>query len=259
MLDRPSLLLDIGNTSIKYAWYTFPNNIADLQVMRTTLDGLRELTNDAASCWLCSVIDDDTNERIKEICRQSNISLFEAHTQASQYGIVNAYSAPSNMGSDRWMAIIAGASLCDKGNQTNYIAIDAGTAITCDFVVGNQHLGGWIAPGLSLARTAVVSQTKRVFDEHQDMSYLTLGKNTPQCVANGALAQLLGMLSQACNTMQQKCTQFEIYISGGDAPLLINAFKKIENSDNSVNLNYLENIVLVGLAKVAHEYLAGND
>ena len=258
MLDRASLLLDIGNTSIKYAWYTFPNHIADLQVMRTTLDSLHELTEAASSCWLCSVIDDDTNERVKEICRQSDVSLFEATTQALQYGIVNAYSDPSNMGNDRWMAIIAGASLCDKGNQTNYIAIDAGTAITCDFVVGNQHLGGWIAPGLTLARTALVSQTKRVFDEPQEMSYLALGKNTPQCVANGALAQLLGMLFQACNTMQQKCTKFEIYISGGDAPLLINAFKEIEKSGSSVNLNYLENLVLVGLAKIAHEYLAGN-
>lgn len=258
VLDRPSLLLDIGNTSIKYAWYTFPNDFADLQVMRTTLDSLSELINDAASCWLCSVIDDDTNERVKRICTQNNISVFHAQTQKSQFGITNAYQIPSNMGSDRWMAIIAGASLCDKGNQTNYIAIDAGTAITCDFVVGNMHLGGWIAPGLSLSRTAVVSQTKRVFDEHQDLSLLGLGNNTPQCVANGALAQLLGLLSQARNIMQKKCKKFEIYISGGDAPLLINAFQEIEQIENSVNINYLENLVLVGLAKIAHEYIAKN-
>lgn len=258
MLDRPSLLLDIGNTSIKYAWYCFPNNIADLQVMRTTLDSLHELTEDAANCWLCSVVDDDTNRQVKRICEQSKTPVFQAQTQRSQFGITNAYIVPSNMGSDRWMGIIAGASLCDKGNETNYIAIDAGTAITCDFVVGNQHLGGWIAPGLSMARTAVVNQTKRVFDEHQNISLLSLGKNTPQCVANGALAQLVGTLSQACNVMLKKCTKFEVYISGGDAPLLINAFKEVEKKENCVNLNYLENLVLVGLAKLAHEYIAKN-
>ena len=162
------------------------------------------------------------------------------------------------MGCDRWMASIAGASLCDKGELTNYLAIDAGTAITCDFVMGNRHLGGWIAPGLRMARMAVVNQTKNVFDYEQSMSILTLGKNTPECVANGALAQQLGVLSHAINIMQQKCTKFEIFISGGDAPLLINAFNEIEKNKNKVNINYIENLVLIGLAKIAHEYLAKN-
>lgn len=256
MLDRPSLLLDIGNTSIKYAWYKYPNHIADLQVMRTTVDSLQELINKAASCWFCSVIDEETNTKIKYLCEQSNIPVFQAETQQSQFGIVNSYLTPSNMGSDRWMGIIAGASLSDQGNQTNFIAIDAGTAITCDFVVGNQHLGGWIAPGLEMARTAVVSQTKKVFDEYQDLSLLSLGNNTPECVANGALAQLVGMLSQASKLMQQKCAKYQIYISGGDAPLLINAFNEFEKTQNKVNVNYLENLVLVGLAKLAHEYTA---
>ena len=258
VLDRPSLLLDIGNTSIKYAWYKYPNPIADLQVMRTTIDSLQELIDDASSCWFCSVIDENTDAHIKLLCEQSNTPVFQAHTQQSQFGILNSYSIPSNMGSDRWMGIIASASLCDQGNQTNFISIDAGTAITCDFVVGNQHLGGWIAPGLAMARTAVVSRTKKVFDEYQELSLLSLGNNTPECVANGALAQLVGTLSQACNVMQQKCAKFEIYISGGDAPLLINTFNELEKNQNKVNVNYLENLVLVGLAKLAHENIAEN-
>lgn len=256
VLDQSNLLLDIGNTSIKYAWYTFPNHIADLQIMRTSLDSLEDLIESASSCWLCSVSDNNTNKRVKDICKNSGIPVYEAQTQASQFGITNAYSTHSNMGCDRWMAIIAGSALCDKGSLTNYIVVDAGTAITCDFVKGNQHLGGWIAPGLETARTAVVSQTKRVFDEQQVLSVLSLGKNTPQCVANGALAQLVGMLSQACSIMQTECTSFDVYISGGDAPMLINAFN--EMNKKNVNINYLENIVLIGLAKLAHENTAKN-
>lgn len=258
VLDQPSLLLDIGNTNIKYAWYRYPQHIADLQVMRTTIDSLQDLINEASSCWLCSVIDEDIDSQIKRLCEQNNVPVFQAHTQKSQFGINNAYALPSNMGSDRWMGIIAGASLSDQGSQTNFVAIDAGTAITCDFVVGNQHLGGWIAPGLAMSRTAVVSQTKKVFDEHQELALLSLGNNTPECVANGVLAQLVGMLSQACKVMQQNCSAFQIYISGGDAPLLINAFNEFEKTGNKVNLNYLENLVLVGLAKLAHEYMAEN-
>jgi type III pantothenate kinase len=256
VLDRPSLLLDIGNTSIKYSWYRFPESIADLQVLRTTLEGLPELLEEASTCWLCSVVGNDTSNKISELCKNINIPFQQVRTQKEQFYISNAYSKPENMGADRWMAIIAGSALCDKGNQSHYVAIDAGTAITCDFVVGNKHLGGWIAPGLSMARTAVVTQTKKVFDEVQALDKLTLGNDTPECVAQGALAQLTGMLSQACKIMQTHSTKFEIYISGGDAPLLINTFRELEKGNQVFNINYVENLVLIGLAKVAHENIA---
>lgn len=258
VLDQPSLLLDIGNTSIKYAWYQFPNAIADLHVLRTSLESLPELLEQASACWLCSVVAGETNQLVKRLCTEANIPFTQVMTEAKQFSVVNAYAKPQNMGSDRWMAIIAGSALCDKGENSHYIAIDAGTAITCDFVVGNKHLGGWIAPGLTMAREAVVSKTKRVFDQEQSLSTLSVGIDTPQCVAQGALAQISGTLTQACKLMQTYCTKFELYISGGDAALLINAFMTLEKDSQNFTINYLENLVLIGLAKVAHENIAQN-
>jgi type III pantothenate kinase len=258
VLDRPNLLLDIGNTSIKYAWYTFPNAIADLHILRTSLESIPTLLEQSSSCWLCSVVSDETNHYVSDFCNEANVLFHQASTLVSQFGIANAYAKPHNMGVDRWMAIIAGSALCDKGEASNFIVIDAGTAITCDFIVGNNHLGGWIAPGLTMARNAVVSQTKKVFDEQQTLHELTMGIDTPQCVAQGALAQLSGMLSQACKLMQSKCTKYEIFMSGGDAPLLINIFTQLKNDKKCVSINYVENLVLIGLAKIAHENIAGN-
>jgi type III pantothenate kinase len=257
--DQPSLLLDIGNTSIKYSWYHFADPIADLQVLRTSPDSLPDLLDQASACWLCSVVNNDISETIRGLCNERNIAFYQATTLAIQFDVTNAYSTPQNMGTDRWMGIIAGAAMCDKGAQNNFISIDAGTAITCDFVAGNKHLGGWIAPGLALARSSVVSNTKRVFDELQSLQHLTLGNDTPQCVANGALAQLTGMLHQACKIMRSYCSKFEIYISGGDAPLLINAFLALEHNKQGSSINYVENLVLIGLAKIAHESIAKND
>jgi type III pantothenate kinase len=258
VLDRPSLLLDIGNTSIKYAWYWFPNAIADLSVLRTSLDSIATLLEQASSCWLCSVVDSETNRSVSELCDQANIPLHQATTMALQFGIANAYLKPQNMGVDRWMAILAGSALCDKGETSNFLVIDAGTAITCDFVVANKHLGGWIAPGLTMSRAAVVNQTQKVFDEAQTLHGLTVGANTPQCVAQGALAQLTGMLSQACKIMQANCKKYEIYMSGGDAPIIINASTQLDKGSTPVSIYYLENLVLIGLAKIAHENLAKN-
>ncbi len=262
MLDQRSLLLDAGNTSIKYAYYKFGNDIADLQVMRTSIDSLPDLLNEVSDCFLCSVLDTEVNQQILEICQNMHVDFKQVNTPAHQFGIQNAYKTPQNMGTDRWMAIIAGAALLNQGTQNNYLVIDAGTAITCDFVVQNDHLGGWIAPGLKMARESVVRHTKRVFDHHQVTSVLMLGDDTPECVAQGALAQLTGMMLQAFNLMQKKSKKFEVFISGGDAPILIHAFTQSQNLNKydqyNANINYVENLVLIGLAKISHENIATN-
>ena len=42
-----------------------------------------------------------------------------------------------------------------------FFVMDVGTAITVDFVVDGQHLGGWIVPGFQVMRNALVASTKK--------------------------------------------------------------------------------------------------
>ena len=265
MLGQPkpnqnSLLLDVGNTSIKYAWYGYPDDIADLRVLKTSLDSLPELLEDAQQCYLCSVQSDEIAQAIENMCKTQNIAFTLANTQKYQFGLSNAYSKHSNMGSDRWLGMLAGGAL----SQNNYLVIDAGTAITCDFVVKHQHKGGWIAPGLSMARSSVVSNTKRVFDNDSLPHTLGLGIDTPDCVAQGALAQLTGMIVQACSLMRTFDGKFDVFMSGGDSALLIEAVSQLQKilgnkANYTAPINYIENLVLVGLARLAHEKAATND
>lgn len=273
-----SLLLDVGNTNIKYAWYTENQQISDLQIMRTTLDGLSVLLCDAHSCYICCVQSNSILQAITDLCDEARVKYTHVTTQSEQFSITNAYSKPSNMGTDRWMAIIAGGALSER----NYLVVDAGTAITCDFVIDQEHKGGWIAPGLNMARQAVVEKTKKVFDHEISLHNLQIGKDTPDCVAHGALAQLTGMLAQAKQIMFEYDSKFDIFISGGDGALLISASDQLHTSTVSAkkqHLNcastnklkkdvifstelgftyYLENLVLVGLARIAREDFATN-
>lgn len=278
MYGLPNLLLDVGNTSIKYAFYYRERNIADLQILRTTLDGLADIVANASYCLFCNVRGNDITEKIIEICQQQQVGVEQVITPKEQFGIQNAYNTPSNMGTDRWMAIIAGGALSHR----NYLVVDAGTAITCDFIVAGSHIGGWIAPGLALARNAVVKNTNKVFDNEYLPTKLAAGDDTPHCVAQGALAQVSGMLAQAKMIMYQHGPQFDVFISGGDAQTLIQAStlppnylskddmaegestkkqQSVQKSEkNAIILpndlgtnNYLENLVLVGLARVLHE------
>jgi len=247
-VSEPSnLLIDIGNSSFKYAYFKHGSHIADLQVMRTSIESIVGLLHNVKHVWFCSVQAAQNNQQLIDICQQENIAISQVQTQSEQFGLRNAYHTPTNMGTDRWMALVAACALNDRGVDNTLIVIDAGTAITCDFVINNEHVGGWIAPGLQLARNAVVQGTKRVFDSTQTLGALNVGIDTPECLANGALAQVSGLLLQAINLMQNLLHQankntnksVQIYISGGDAPLSIQNVNLPQNTFRNYSLNYV--------------------
>ena len=219
--DAHNLLIDAGNSSLKLARHRLNDQIENLQIIRAELNDIEQYIKPARAIFLSSVLDDESSRVIEHIALKYQKSFIRCSALSHQFGITNAYHTPTNMGDDRWMAILAGCALSNKGDQTHVLVIDSGSAITCDFIIANKHIGGWIAPGLAMARDAVVAKTSRVFDRSQSLHSLDLGANTPECVANGVLAQISGMIKQAITIMEKKCSAFEIYISGGDANLLI--------------------------------------
>ncbi len=251
MSDLPSLLLDIGNSSVKYGLLHPQFAFESIIAKRTTLYDLNELELDVASIFFSSVLSDDNNQYVFDFGERLNIPVFQCKSQRSQYNITNAYKTPSNMGDDRWMAIIAGVTL--STTDKNVLVVDSGSAITCDFVVSGKHIGGWIAPGVSMLRNTVVANTQRVFDREQKLNMLVPGADTPECVSSGALAQVSGMVQQAIFIMQQYDTHFDIYLSGGDAENIMNVIKQTTSEMNEFSLHYIENLVLVGLARIASE------
>lgn len=253
MLDQPSLLLDIGNSSVKYSLFDGQQKFEALLVKRTSLDALSKLNFNFGSIFFSSVLDEDSNQVVFDVGHKLEIPVFQCKSQHSQYNIINAYKTPTNMGDDRWMAIIGGVTLCGLGEKSNILVIDSGSAITCDFVASGTHLGGWIAPGIKMLRDTVVTNTKRVFDREHDLNMLALGTDTPECVSNGALAQVSGMIKQAIFIMQQNSDQFDIYLSGGDAKNLTEVINQTTLISEENSVHYVENLVLVGLARIASE------
>ncbi|MDA7826146.1 type III pantothenate kinase [Porticoccaceae bacterium] len=143
-----------------------------------------------------------------------------------------AYEDPKSLGIDRWLAIAAAY------NQYNepLLVIDAGSAITMDIIgPGGQHVGGYIAPGLTLMHDALWKNTSdvRVVGSGSEELWLP-GKNTQQAVNRGCLLA-------AVSTIESLAAQFpvRIVITGGDAKILIQAM--------SLSANNHANLVLDGL------------
>ena len=83
--------------------------------------------------------------------------LFDHNTPVP---LQNLYGSPQTLGQDRLAAAVGANGLSpDK----NLLIIDAGSAITYDFVnADNQYIGGNIAPGLKMRFTALKNQTKKL-------------------------------------------------------------------------------------------------
>lgn len=246
MSDRLNLLIDLGNTSIKYVFVSPELNIMTAPKLKASfanVSDLPKLIKHANACYFCSVKNDQLALDIMALCEKAKIPCKQAKSAKQQFGLRNAYQNVQNMGADRWMAIMAASFLSKAKGFDNVLVIDAGTAMTCDFIIGHQHVGGWIAPGLTLLRESVVSRTERVFDDHASPTHLTPGTDTPLCVAQGALAQTLGFVAQAKVVMSNYCDDFECIVSGGDASLISQA--------GMSGLSVYANIVLIGLSLIA--------
>ena len=74
--------------------------------------------------------------------------------------IANHYQTPETLGHDRIASAVGASYLCP---HNNLLIVDAGSAITYDFVSAEQgFLGGNIAPGMKMRLTALNQMTKKL-------------------------------------------------------------------------------------------------
>lgn len=242
MLPDQILLVDIGNTYIKFC--PLANIEGDIQVtdsIKTLIAHIQ--TGQFKKIWLASVSRQDLTEQIITTCASLNIKFQEAQSEANAFGIKNSYQDAQKMGVDRWLAMVGATKLTKKP----FAVIDAGTAITCDFVADGQHLGGWIAPGFDTMKAALVKNTTKVFADHSKPTHLEAGQSTESCVAMGCLAALNGVVLAANRFLSERFDDFCIIQCGGDK-------KMLACFEQGVNL-CAANGVLLGLARYAENDL----
>lgn len=143
--------------------------------------------------------------------------LFDHNTPVP---LENKYDTPQTLGQDRLAAAVGANSLSPN---TNLLIIDAGSAITYDFVnADNQYLGGNIAPGIKMRFTALKNQTKKLpLVEIGEKQVIPLfGKNTNDAILSGVVRGIRYEIEGYIRTLQKRVGQFEAYLTGGNAAYL---------------------------------------
>ncbi|NDW22805.1 type III pantothenate kinase [Alteromonas hispanica] len=237
------LLVDVGNTLIKYALlsnvHEEPKASDSLENLFSFVDVQKNITH----LYIASVRNQDMVDEISTMCAARNITFVEKQTEKEAFGIKNSYANVQKMGVDRWLAMICAAEKTKKA----FFVMDVGTAITVDFVVNGQHLGGWIVPGFNVMRDALVASTKKVFANDEIPTSFGVGTDTEECVATGCHAAVYGVYLSAVDYISSKQTEFDIILGGGDKKVF--AFL-----ESAVNIRPAH-LVVQGLARYARKEL----
>jgi type III pantothenate kinase len=231
------LVIDAGNSRIKWRLTDRHQIVAEGGQLtpRALEDAIFSLSDmqPPSEIRIASVAGDKVVDWLYQQLRKQFDGPIRLAQVASTLGELScAYEDPKSLGIDRWLAIAAAY------NQYNepLLVIDAGSAITMDIIgPGGQHVGGYIAPGLTLMHDALWKNTSdvRVVGSGSEELWLP-GKNTQQAVNRGCLLA-------AVSTIESLAAQFpvRIVITGGDAKILIQAM--------SLSANNHANLVLDGL------------
>jgi len=143
-------------------------------------------------------------------CLPKKVKILSA--EKSYKSLLNGYENPTELGVDRWLAMIAGYEILKGGG---FIVIDAGTAITVDIVDHKcRHSGGYILPGLRKTLNDFMN-----FNYNLELVTTLPGRNTVEAWTNGVLA----MISYSLNGLvseNMKLKDYQVLLTGGDASII---------------------------------------
>ena len=177
--------------------------------------------------------------------RSQHFVLFDHNTPVP---IINMYDTPQTLGQDRLAAAVGAKSLCPN---ENLLIIDAGSAITYDFVSENgEYLGGNIAPGLKMRFTILQRMTKKLpLVEAEENELIPLfGKNTRDAIAAGVIRGVAYEVKGYMRTMSERMPHFQTFLTGGNAPYVLNNVRTSRSEKR--DMHFEKNLVLIGLNQI---------
>ena len=177
--------------------------------------------------------------------RSQHFVLFDHNTPVP---IINRYDTPQTLGQDRLAAAVGAKSL---NPEENLLIIDAGSAITYDFVSAEgEYMGGNIAPGLKMRFVMLQRMTKKLPLVEVDENELIplFGKNTRDAIAAGVIRGVAYEVKGYMRTLGEKVPHFRTFLTGGNAPYVLNNVRTSRTEKREIR--YEKHLVLIGLNEI---------
>ena len=159
---------------------------------------------------------------ISEGCRTVLANFWSVKPEFAQvckvFGGMTTLYDPKTLGVDRWLACLAAWSF----RKRDLIVVDAGTAITVDFVTREgTHMGGIIAPGTEVMLSALEQNTALLPKVKDNIDQFLIPDNTKDAIALGVESSVVGLLHQIKSNSTSIFDSEPIWLlTGGEADRL---------------------------------------
>jgi type III pantothenate kinase len=234
-----NLCIDQGNSSTKVGVFD-QNELIETFVYKQF--GKSEISTmvdrfSISHCIISSVVSDN-EELIEDL--KANFESFVELSHKTEIPIENRYATPETLGKDR-LAAVVGASFLKPNCEI--LVIDAGTAITYDFIDSNKiYWGGNIAPGLNLRLRALHEFTHKLpLVEPKGESPL-IGNSTDSAILSGAIYGIVFEIDGYINVLKIKYPQLSAFLTGGSTFYFDTKLKNAIFAER--------NLVLIGLNRI---------
>ncbi len=263
-----NLLLDIGNSRIKWLFHDHTENVFySSGAMHHDKSDMQALFYEYWSNLDCPdkvLVSNVSGQHIADnldvwIKKEWKIEAEYVKTEAFSHGVHNAYSDYSKLGVDRWMVIIA-AWLRYRRHEEAICVVDCGTATTIDGISeSGQHLGGFIIPGHTVMQEILINNTsdikmakniltrkilRKETSPGKTLSPVNFSSSTEEGVNSGCYLATISLIDSVVTSMQDDSgKQVNCIITGGDAEFVVEQL--------AGKFEYQPKLVLHGLAMLS--------
>jgi type III pantothenate kinase len=213
-----NLIFDVGNSGTKMAIYDGHRKITSFRTRELSCETLEK----KISAYPVGKAILSSTRVIPEFVIDLltlQIPVFHILTSYSKLPFSIGYEDPTTLGTDR-IAAAAGAYALFPGKKI--LIIDAGSAITFDFLSGKTYKGGNISPGLSMRFRALHRFTGKLPLVHPAEIYTSPGRNTVDAINAGVINGVVYEINEYIRTFEQKQLNCEVILTGGDSGFLKN-------------------------------------
>ena len=249
---RNIIAVDIGNTETtvgigskdnwdSYRFTTRDTNTPDelLALFNSTFQIKSEVNKDIEGAIICSVVPQATNSFSEAIRKYLNLEPVIVGP-GIKTGLKVNIDNPKELGPDRIANSVAGYLI----TETDTVVIDLGTATTFDVVSKNkEYLGGSIAPGIKISLDALTLKTASLKSVELDIPNKVIGKNTYEAIQSGLI---MGHASMIDSMVEKIILEIDIE----PKIILTGGLSKVVQPILNVNVEYIENLTLVGLEEI---------
>ena len=238
-----NLIIDIGNNSSKFFLFNGEQIVLHTRRENTVFDVIDEWNRlyDIDGAIVSSVISDSPQLQAELQKLQCPVVRFNSSTPLP---LEINYRTPGTLGSDRVAAAVGAWS---EAPGRNMLVIDAGTAITIDFVgKDGKYNGGNIAPGIKMRLRALHEYTSRLPMVDKEGDTPTIGYDTETAIRSGVINGICHEIEGYIDEFKQKYCDVLVFLTGGDEKPLKNRIKNCIFADK-----YL---VAKGLNRILTDY-----